>query len=73
MDAHLRIYAGRLREGDRVQLIHPIAGVAVGTAGTILREYAFESFYDVDFDGYGMPHLVDKRKLTRAALNASAA
>lgn len=65
--------ADRLREGDRIQLIRPITGVAVGTEGTILRGFAFDSFYDVCFDGYGMPRLVSKRDLTRALPDASTA
>jgi hypothetical protein len=68
-----RALANRLREGDRVQLIHPISGVAVGTEGTILYGFAFDSFYDVCFDGYSMPRLVSGRKLTRALPNASMA
>jgi hypothetical protein len=61
-----RTLVGRLREGDRIQLIRPITGVAVGTEGTILHSFAFDSFYDVCFDGYGMPRLVSQRDLTAA-------
>ena len=53
-----RPFADRLREGDRIQLIRPITAVAVGTEGTILHEFAFDSFCDVYFDGYPTPRLV---------------
>lgn len=66
-----RPFAVRLREGDRIQLLRPITGVATGTEGTILYSFAFDSFYDVCFDGYPRPRLVNKRDLTRAELHAS--
>jgi len=68
-----RILAQRLRTGDRIQLIHSITGVAVGTEGTILRAFAFDSFYDVCFDGYPAPRLVTKRDLAPALPQASIA
>jgi len=71
MDTHM--HARRLREGDRIQLIRPITGIAVGTEGTILHGFAFDSFYDVCFDGYGMPRLVSKRDLAPAPPEASTA
>jgi hypothetical protein len=68
-----RLLADRLREGDRIQLIRPISGVEIGTEGTILYGFAFDSFYDVCFDGYGMPRLVSERNLTRALPDTSTA
>ena len=65
-----RTHADQLREGDRIQLIRPITGVAAGTEGTILHGFAFDSFYDVCFDGYGMPRLVSKRDLAVAPPHA---
>jgi hypothetical protein len=70
---YTRTLADRLREGERIQLIRPIVGVAAGTEGTILHAFAFDSFYDVCFDGYGMPRLVSERNLIRAAPDASTA
>jgi len=58
--------APQLKKGDYVQLIRPIAGVAVGTQGTILRRFTFDPLYDVCFDGYPEPRLVNKRDLAVA-------
>ena len=44
----------------------PIAGVVVGTQGTILRRFTFDPVYDVCFDGYPAPRLVNKRDLAPA-------
>jgi hypothetical protein len=66
-----RTLADRLQEGDRIQLIHPITGVVAGTEGTILHAFAFDSFYDICFDGYGMPRLVSERNLKRLLPDAS--
>jgi len=55
-----------LREGDRIQLIRPIAGVARGTEGTILHRFAFDSLYDICFDGYPTPRLITTRDLVPA-------
>jgi hypothetical protein len=55
--------ASQLKKGDCVQLIRPIAGVAVGTQGTILQRFTFDAFCDVCFDGYPRPRLVNKRDL----------
>jgi len=38
----------------------------MGTAGTILREFVFDSFCDVCFDGYPTPRLVTTRDLAPA-------
>jgi hypothetical protein len=62
-------FTHRLREGDRIQLTRPIAGVAMGTEGTILRRFAFDSFYDVCFDGYPLPRLITTRDLAPAEEN----
>jgi hypothetical protein len=59
MTAHA--LADRLREGDLVELIRPIAGVAAGTRGIFLMQFTFDPLYDVRFDGYAMPRLVNKR------------
>jgi hypothetical protein len=42
-------------KGGSIQLIRPIAGVAVGTRGIILRRFTFDRLYDVWFDGYAAP------------------
>ena len=52
-----------LKVGDRIELIQPISGVAVGTQGTVLRRFTFDPFYDICFDGYAEPRLVNKREL----------
>ncbi len=58
--------ASQLKIGDRVQLIRPIAGVAVGTRGTILRRFTFDPLCDVCFDGYAAPRFVTMRDLAPA-------
>jgi hypothetical protein len=63
-----RVLADRLGEGDRIQLIRPIAGVAAGTRGIILRQFTFDPLYDVWFDGSSMPRLVYKRDVAPAPL-----
>jgi hypothetical protein len=63
---HMTRAAPQLKKGDRVQLIRPIAGVAVGTRGIILRRFTFDSLYDVWFDGYAAPRLVNTRELAPA-------
>jgi len=65
MDTRTRLEL-KLNAGDRVELIRPIAGVAVGTQGTILRRFTFEPFYDICFDGYCMPRLVKTHDLAPA-------
>jgi len=55
-----------LNTGDRIQLIHPIIGVAVGTRGRVMRCFTFDPFYDVCFDGYAAPRLVNKHDLAAA-------
>ena len=62
----------QLHAGDRVQLIRPIAGVAVGTQGTILRRFAFDPFSDICFDGYAAPRLVNTRDLSPAPADTAA-
>jgi hypothetical protein len=61
-----RVLADRLGEGDRIQLIRPIAGVAVGTRGVILRRFTFDPLCDVRFDGHAAPRLVNTRDLAPA-------
>ena len=56
----------QLKRDDRIELTHPIAGIAVGTRGTILRRFMFDPLYDVCFDGYAVPRLVHKRDLAPA-------
>ena len=65
--------APQLQIDDRVQLIHPVIGVVVGTRGTILQRFLFDSFYDICFDGYPAPRLVNKRDVTAAPEEASVA
>jgi hypothetical protein len=55
-----------LHIGDRIQLVHPIIGVAAGTRGCVLRCYTFDPLYDICFDGYAAPRLVNKRDVTAA-------
>jgi hypothetical protein len=52
-----------LNIGDRIQLIQPMRGVVVGTQGTILRRFTFDPLYDICFDGYPAPRLVNKQDL----------
>jgi hypothetical protein len=68
-----RVLADRLGEGDLIELIRPIAGVAVGTRGIILRQFTFDPLYDVRFDGYALPRLVSKRDVVPAPKEASTA
>ena len=58
--------APQLNQGDSIQLIHPIAGVAVGTRGIILRRFTFDPLCDVRFDGFVAPRLVNTRNLAPA-------
>ena len=53
----------QFKEGDRVQLIRMFADVAVGTWGTILRQFTLTSLYDVHFDGQRTPRIVQARYL----------
>lgn len=62
--------APQLKKGDRVQLIRPIAGLMVGTRGIILQRFTFDPLYDVCFDGYAAPRLVNKRDLAPAPAEA---
>lgn len=55
--------------GNRIQLVRPITGVAAGTCGTVLGRFTFDLFYDVCFDGYGAPRLVDKWNLAPAPVD----
>jgi hypothetical protein len=57
----------QLKQGDYVELIHPIAGLAPGTRGTILRRFTFDPLYDIFFDGYPWPRLVSPRFLAPAS------
>jgi hypothetical protein len=52
--------------GDRVQLIQAFAGIAVGTYGTILARFTLQPLYDVRFDGYSVPRIVQGRYLAPA-------
>ena len=52
--------------GDRVQLIQAFGGVAAGTYGTILTRLTLQSIYDVRFDGYDTPRIVQGRYLAPA-------
>jgi hypothetical protein len=63
----------QLKQGDRVQLIRPIAGLRVGTPGIILRRFTFDPLYDVWFDGYAAPRLVNPRDLAAAPLEVPTA
>jgi hypothetical protein len=65
--------APQLKTGDVVELIQPIAGVAVGTRGIIVGQFTFDLLYDVRFDGYVMPRLVRKRDVVRASLEVPTA
>ena len=65
--------APQLKKGDSVQLIRPIAGVAVGTRGIILRRFTFDPLSDVWFEGYSAPRLVNTRDLAPTPAEASTA
>ncbi|HJZ48683.1 MAG TPA: hypothetical protein VKE41_16010 [Roseiflexaceae bacterium] len=63
----------QLKQGDYVQLTRPIAGVAVGTRGTILRRFTVDPLYDVWFDGHSRPRLVNKRDVAPVPPEAATA
>ena len=65
--------APQLKTGELVELIRPITGVPAGTRGIILQRFTFDPFYDVHFDGYAMPRLVNKRDVAPAPLLLPAA
>jgi len=65
--------APQLKTGDLVQLVRPTAGVPAGTRGIILYGFSFDPFYDVRFDGYAMPRLVNKRDVALAPLKVPTA
>jgi hypothetical protein len=56
----------QFKAGDRVQLIRPFGGVAAGTYGTILTRFTLTPLYDVRFDGYNAPRIVQGRYLALA-------
>jgi hypothetical protein len=62
-----------LHTGDRIRLIHAIMGVEVGTQGVVLQCFTFDPFYDICFDGYPSPRLVNKHDLVAAQKQASVA
>ena len=47
-----------LHVGDRVQTIQPLAGLAIGSIGTIRQVFPAGEFYDVRFDDKLLPRLV---------------
>jgi hypothetical protein len=63
----------QLNTGDRIQLVHPIVGVPVGTRGVVLQRFTFDPFYDVCFDGHLRPRLVNKHDLVAAPTEAKIA
>jgi hypothetical protein len=73
MTHHMERAAPQLNKGDSVQLIHPIAGVALGTWGVILRRFTFDPLCDVWFDGYAAPRLVNTRDVAPAPLEVPTA
>jgi hypothetical protein len=72
MNTHLRTEQS-LHTGDRIQLIHALTGVTIGTQGVVLQCFAFDPFYDICFDGYPSPRLVNKHDLVAAQKEASVA
>ena len=44
--------------GDRVQTTEPLAGLPLGSTGTIGKVFPAGEFYDVRFDGKLLPRLV---------------
>jgi hypothetical protein len=56
----------QFKEGDHVQLIWAFAGVAVGTYGTILTQFASQPLYNVRFDGHTEPRIVQGSYLAPA-------
>jgi hypothetical protein len=63
----------QLKKGDGVQLIRTFAGIVVGIRGIILRRFTFDPLYDVCFEGYARPRLVNKRDVAPAPPEASTA
>jgi hypothetical protein len=47
-----------LHVGDRVQTAQPLAGLPLGSNGTIRQVFPAGEFYDVRFDGKLLPRLV---------------
>ena len=72
MHTHLRKEQS-LQTGDRIRLIHAIIGVEVGTQGVVLQCFTFDPFYDICFDGYPSPRLVNKHDVVAAPKQASVA
>jgi hypothetical protein len=49
--------------GDRVQTTQPLAGLPLGSNGTIRQVFPAGEFYDVRFDGKLLPRLVHRSAL----------
>jgi hypothetical protein len=56
----------QFKEGDRVQLIRAMEGVAAGTYGTILTRFTASNFYVIRFDGHDAPRIVPGSNLAPA-------
>ena len=49
--------------GERVQTTRPMAGLPLGSTGTIRQVFLGAEFYDVRFDGKFLPRLVHSSRL----------
>jgi hypothetical protein len=49
--------------GDRVALIYSMAGIAIGTTGTVVKRFIGGSLCDVQFDGHIGTRVVDGESL----------
>jgi hypothetical protein len=61
----------QFKEGDRVQLVRAMEGVAAGTYGTILTRFIASSLYDVHFDRRAAPRVVSGSNLAPAPREAA--
>jgi hypothetical protein len=58
--------ASAFHVGDRVRLLSPIDLIPPGTIGTVVICFTFSTLYDVQFDGYPSPRVVDGSRLAPA-------
>jgi hypothetical protein len=52
--------------GDRVRLLSALDSIPPGTLGTVVTCFTLSSLYDVQFDGYPRPRVVDGNRLAPA-------
>jgi hypothetical protein len=58
--------AARFHVGERVRLRHAVGVVRAGSVGTIRLVFRYtDDAYDVQFDGYAEPQLIDAHDVER--------